>query len=397
MRWVVYFFCCCCLMVSTASTVVAQETDDRDTTERRLRQLQEQIAEEQEQLEITRQAEEASEIQLSELNRQIALRTELIRNYRRRIQQISTESDSLRQSMNQLEQDLGTLKTQYRTRAVHAYKYGRMHDLALILAAESINQMLIRINYLRRFAQKRQEKLNEIVLAGEVLTQRRTDLSEMLGRNEELLGNAQQEQRNLEGLQRDRQSVIERLRTEQIDLEISISEKEAAYQDLLDIMARSAETGSASRRVREAVNPDLAASFEGMATSDQGRLPWPADGVVVEPFGDIVNPVYGTTTPNPGILIGTTASAEVKAIFEGQIVELSILPGFGTYMSIEHGDYQSVYSNFSMTYVTQGELVRAGQVIGRSGTDSEPKGRGVFFGLFRNGTAIDPVPWLQRR
>ena len=384
-------------MVSTASTVVAQETDDRDTTERRLRQLQEQIAEEQEQLEITRQAEEASEIQLSELNRQIALRTELIRNYRRRIQQISTESDSLRQSMNQLEQDLGTLKTQYRTRAVHAYKYGRMHDLALILAAESINQMLIRINYLRRFAQKRQEKLNEIVLAGEVLTQRRTDLSEMLGRNEELLGNAQQEQRNLEGLQRDRQSVIERLRTEQIDLEISISEKEAAYQDLLDIMARSAETGSASRRVREAVNPDLAASFEGMATSDQGRLPWPADGVVVEPFGDIVNPVYGTTTPNPGILIGTTASAEVKAIFEGQIVELSILPGFGTYMSIEHGDYQSVYSNFSMTYVTQGELVRAGQVIGRSGTDSEPKGRGVFFGLFRNGTAIDPVPWLQRR
>jgi len=397
MRPARYILCFVCLIVLITIPAVAQETGDRELSEQRLRQLREQISEEQESLEVTRQAEEASHEQLVEINRQIALRTELIRSYRRRIEQISTESDSLRQSLDQLEGELDQLKSQYRIRAVHAYKYGRMHDLALILAAESINQMLIRINYLRRFAQKRQEQLNEIAQAGQVLTQRRNDLSSILDRNQELLSDTENEQENLEELQDDRRRIITRLQAERSNLEASISEKESAVAELLEIMARAAETGSNSRRVREAADPNLAGSSAGMSLSDQGRLPWPADGAVVEPFGDIVNPVYGTTTPNPGILIGTTASAEVRAVFDGQVVELSILPDFGTYMSVEHGDYQSVYSNFSMTYVTEGQQVSTGQVIGRAGTDGEPKGRAVFFGLFFNGEAIDPVPWLQDR
>src|SRR5690606_11706049 len=121
------------------------------------------------------------------------------------------------------------------------------------------------------------------------------------------------------------------------------------------------------------------------------------DGVVREPFGDRIDPVYGTRTPNPGMLIDTPASAEVHAVFDGQVVEVSVLPDFGTYVAIEHGDYQSIYSNFSVTYVREGERVRAGQVIGRAGTDAEPRGRALFFGLFTDKRFIDPQPWLRGR
>ena len=115
-----------------------------------------------------------------------------------------------------------------------------------------------------------------------------------------------------------------------------------------------------------------------------------------EPFGDIVNPVYGTSTPNPGILIDTQPQAEVRSVFDGRVVDVDVMPDFGTIIVIQHGEYRTVYSNFSALYVNAGDYVTAGQMIGRAGTDNEPRGRSLFFAIFQNGQAIDPQPWLSR-
>lgn len=376
------------------------QESDRATTERRLQELQRLIEDEQKRLSQTREAERASMETLEQLDRQIALRTELVRTYRRRVRQLSEEGDSLRRSMSALEQDLGRLKGQYRDHAIHAYKYGRMHDLALILAAKSINQVLIRVNYLRRFGQQRKERLQAIADAGSALQQRRARLDSMLVSNERLLKSTQEETRNLAQLQENRKRVIAGLRAQRSQLEADLAQHRAAVNELNSRIRALAESASNRRRAEETSNPTAAAAFvelTGSFQQNRGRLPWPANGVVREPFGDIVNPVYGTRTPNPGILIDTPSSSDVRAVFNGRVVEVSVLPDFGTYVSIEHGEFQSVYSNFSTTFVNEGDQVRAGQVIGRSGTDDEPKGRAVFFALFRKGVAFDPQPWLSRQ
>ncbi|NNE34149.1 MAG: peptidoglycan DD-metalloendopeptidase family protein, partial [Rhodothermales bacterium] len=102
------------------------------------------------------------------------------------------------------------------------------------------------------------------------------------------------------------------------------------------------------------------------------------------------------SVPNPGILIATESSAAVKAAFDGRVISVDIIPDFGTYVVIEHGEYHTVYSNFSLLYVGQNTVVSAGQVIGRAGTDAEPKGPGVFFAVFKKGEPMNPVPWLAR-
>lgn len=365
-----------------------------------MQELQRQIEADQKRLTQTAEAERATLETLQNLDRQIALRTELIKNYRRRVQQITFESDSLRTSMTALERDLGELRTQYRRRALHAYKYGRMHDLALILAAKSINEMLIRVNYLRRFAQRRREKLSAIAATGAALQERRTALDEMQVRNQQLLADAQQEQRRLESDQQQRRQVIAGLRTQRVNIQKELDQRQAALQQLASRLSQLAETASTRRRVREAADPAATAEYvelSGSFLQNRGKLPWPASGVVREPFGDIINPVYGTRTPNPGILIDTQASADVRAVFDGQVVEVSVLPDFGTYVAIEHGDYQTIYSNFSTTFVNEGQRVRAGQVIGRAGTDAEPRGRALFFGLFTNKNFVNPEPWLRTR
>ena len=376
----------------------AQTEDERLETERRLQALQEQLEQDRQRLSQTAQEEQISRETLTQLQREIALREELTRTYQLRVNQLSFTSDSLRISIEALERDIDELKEQYRRRATHAYKYGRLHDLALILSAESINQMLIRANYLHRFTNQRRQKLNEIEQAMKTLRARREELQAAMQRNEQLLAQAREEEQNLERLRRDRNRVLNNLTTQRSELEEEIRRKEAAVVQLADRIRQLTATASSRQRENLATNRAAAAEYiemSGSFTQNQGKLPWPSEGVVTERFGTRVSPIYGTTTTNPGILIATNPAAEVRSVFDGEVVLVDVMPEYGTIVSIAHGEYQTVYSNFSMVYINRGDRVRAGQVIGRAGTQAEPQRAAVFFAIFRNGQAIDPLPWLR--
>ena len=384
--------------------VASGEEDDaadreRQATRQRLAELKAQIAEDQQRLSENTQAEQASLRTLEQLDRQIALRKELVYNYGRRMRQISGEMGALRTILSSLENELETLKTQYRSRATHAYKYGRMHDLALIASSKSINQMLVRVRYLHRFTQQRRDRLTEIRTTQEETEERNEQLKDILADNERLLEEERSEQQNLERLHQNRTRVISDLRTTRSTIEKSLESKRAAARDLED---RIRELIAATDRDRLRAREDLAtaeeyAALSGSFLENRGQLPWPAKGVMRESFGDTVNPVYGTRTRNPGIIIETLSSAEVRAIFDGRIIDISVLPEYGRYVVIEHGVYKTVYSNFSDTFISEGDFVQTGQVIGQAGTPDEPKGTALFFALFKEGSPIDPSPWLVVR
>ena len=357
---VLLMFVLCAALPAGAQQVVSQEVlvasgqeDDtadreRQATRQRLAELKAQIAEDQQRLSETTEAEQASLKTLEQLDRQIALRKELVRNYGRRMQQISGEMGVLRTTLFSLENELETLKTQYRRRATHAYKYGRMHDLALIVSSKSINQMLVRVRYLHRFAQQRRDRLTEIRTTQEETEERNEQLKDILADNETLLEEERSEQQNLERLHQSRTRVISDLRATRSTIEKSLENKRAAARDLEN---RIRELIAATDRDRLRAREDLAtaeeyAALSGSFLENQGQLPWPVKGVMREPFGDTVNPVYGTRTRNPGIIIETPSSAEVRAIFDGRIIDISVLPEYGRYVVIEHGVYKSVYSNF---------------------------------------------------
>lgn len=368
---------------------------ERAATEERLRDLRHQIEADQRRLAETAEAEQATLSTLETIDREIALRQELLETYRRHVHEIERESDSLRTSMVALERDLEDLRQRYQERVRHAYKYGRMHDLALILSASSINQMLVRARYLNRFSDQRRERLEEINETTRELQARGQELASNLSRNEELLHETEVEQRNMTRLQSNRREVVNQLRGQRTAIQSDIDRKRASARDLenriRELVAR--ETTPARESSFDAA---AYAALSGSFRENQGRLPWPSRGVIREPFGDIVNPVYGTSTPNPGVLIDTQPQAEVRAVFEGVVVDVDVMPDYGTIIVIQHGEYRSVYSNFSVLYVQLGDIVEAGHLLGRSGTDVQPKGPALFFAIFQSGQAIDPTPWLRR-
>ena len=385
-----------------APSARAQSQSERAETEERLRELKEQIQSEQERLSQASEQQQASEKKLNTLERQIALRQELAGSYQTRLRQMNAESDSLEQSLATLRGQVEELRGEYQSRATHAYKYGRLHDLALILSARSINEMLVRVRYLRRFAQQRRERLSAIREATETMAARRETIQGTRRRTAALLRDAESERKNLTQLQASRRQVIRELRAQQASLQENIEEKkntaqqlEARIQQLIAAEARAQRTRAAARSpASRARFARLSGSFE----QNQGQLPWPTEGgAVTEPFGTVVNPVYGTETPNPGVLIATSPQAAVQAVFEGEVVKVDAMPDLGTILLLRHGAYLTLYGNFSMLYVGQGDHVEAGQTLGRAGTDGEPRGAGLFFALFKEGQAVDPAAWLRRR
>lgn len=377
----------------------AQTPTDPSPTEERLRELRMQISQTEARLSETSEAEEATMQTLRDLDREIAVRKELTASYEARMVELTLENDSLREAMSAFEGEFDDLKTQFRGHAVHAYKYGRMHELALILSASSINEMLIRVRYLNRFAEQRRARLTKLQEAARELEDRRAELVEARVQTQLLLREAQEEQRKMQRLLQSRQGVVRKLRSQRSSLEKDLNQQRTAAT-ALEGKIRELLASATARRREAGTRPEDDVAFTRLTGSfrqNQGRLPWPARGVVVEPFGELVNPVHGTRTPNPGLLIATTPQAEVRAVFDGTVLGVSVLPEYGTYVAIQHGEYQSVYSNFSMLYIAEGDRVQAGQVIGRAGTDAEPKQAGVFFGLFKNGSPFDPSPWLSPR
>lgn len=377
--------------------VVAQQR----STQKRLEQLQEQIEREKETLQETRKAQEATQKKLKSLQREIALREELVSTYQTRLTQLERERSTLRDTLNTLQGRLATLREEYQQRLVHAYKYGRLHELALLLASRSINQMLVRARYLQRFAADRRKQRSAVQTAADEVRRSREELAAKRAETRDLLAEARTERENLRALERDRRKVIDELRARRSELEEEIEEKQKQAQQLerrvQKLVARADREGAdaSPEASRPEISEDLSDSFQ----KNRGSLPWPAEGAVTVDFGNQVDPVHETTTYHPGIQIATNPQSPVRAIFDGIVTSIDFVPGYGTYVVMRHGEYLSVYSNFSSLSISENQRISAGQVLGQSGTENEPRGASVFFGLVDRSTSefVDPSQWLSSR
>ncbi len=408
-----------CLLLLFLAALPAAAQDEQGAAEARLRELRSQIADYEERLSRTRREETDAATALSTLDREIAVREELIASYREQQTVLGTEAAGLQRSAAALEDELRALKEEYAVHARNAYMRGRVGDLALILSAGSINQMLVRTRYLQRFGRQRQSKLGQITATQAALAERQVALDSSAARIRTLLTQGEAEQQALAGRKAERAALVAQLRQQRSGLEAELEQRQ---QDVAQLEARIqqmiAEAEAARRRAAERARAEAevarragnaAAAREAEAAEsalveltgsfrqNRGRLPWPTNGVVTGTFGTRTHPVYGTKTRSIGLELSTPPTASVRAVFNGLVSRVFAMPGYGTCVMVSHGDYATIYGNLSSVDVRQGQEVRAGQGVGRAGTADDPLGPGLFFALFVSGEAVDPAGWLQRK
>ncbi len=377
--------------------------------------------------------------QFQNLRNEITLRSEVLRNMESERASILKELEVTQRQIEDLTEDLNTLIENYKSTLTYVYKHGRVPEEVLLFTSASINQMLVRSYYLRRFEEYRQGQARQIGAMQEELRLREEELEDARRRSQQNIAAMQQERSALERrrqvrerkvaeLRRDRERLEQRLtasRREAENLEQTLStliEEEAlaraAEQERLARLeeVRQQRLASAenirSRREREAQiarystplreselpSDELLGTIESSFEQQKGRLPWPVpSGVVSAQFGNRVNPVYGTRIDNPGIEILTDAGSEVRAVHDGYVFAVQPIPGFGNCVFVRHGRYITVYGNMSDISVARNRFVREGEVIGRSGDENSLRGTSLFFMIRDQNTNLDPEVWITSR
>lgn len=124
----------------------------------------------------------------------------------------------------------------------------------------------------------------------------------------------------------------------------------------------------------------------------QGRLPWPVEGTIIEHFG---HPRSETTWD--GTVISARESAEIHAVAPGVVIYADWLRGYGLMLILDHGKgYMSLYAFNQSLNKSVGEQVNAGDsvaTVGRSGGRSQAA---LYFGIRKNGRPVNPEQWFRK-
>ena len=124
---------------------------------------------------------------------------------------------------------------------------------------------------------------------------------------------------------------------------------------------------------------------------------WPAQGEVVCLF----RPARGSygAGGHAGIDISLARGSDVRASAAGTVSYAGGTP-VGLCVSIVHqGGFKTTYVSLGTTGIRRGQKVERGQTLGTSdgSKDRSSSSPHLHFGLFLNGQAIDPLPFLQGR
>ena len=81
----------------------------------------------------------------------------------------------------------------------------------------------------------------------------------------------------------------------------------------------------------------------------------------------------------------------VKARYAGKVVANNLNKDYGIAVEIDHGDgYSSIYAHLNQKSVRMGEMVKVGQIIGKSGQTGKANGPHLHFEIRHGNTPIDP-------
>ena len=378
-------------------TSVAHAQDTKAQEEKRAR-LEREIAIIDKQL-----AENASKssTMLADLNlirKKVSNRKELVAESDRQIRKFNDDIYLTQLEINKINRRIETLTDHYSRLVVSAYKNRDVRVWYMyMLASDNLGQAFRRFGYFKNLSNQMKDEAQKIRAAKEELELEKEKLSKMKKDAEAVKAERVKE---LESLRKDEakaDNVVKQLKksrnTYQKQLNAKKKEVEALNREIEKMIAAAmgGTTGkSSSTRSKTVVDQKLAAQF----VKNKGKLPWPVEGAIVGRFGSHKHPVYNIVMPqNNGFDLAVSKGEQAKAVFDGVVRQVMVLPGYNQCVMIDHGDYFTLYCKLRNVKVKADDKVKTGDVLGT--VDTINGQTQLHFELWQGKKALNPETWLK--
>lgn len=347
---------------------------------------------------------------INKLEQQINSKRKSIKKLQEQEEQLTGEIRNASSSIGSLEQQLESLKGQYARYVQTVYKNGRVYDLELLFSSKSVNQLSIRIEYLKRFSDQRAKDLKNVVAKKSDLEHENQRLEASLQDQQRLLARRTGEESSLKGDVTRRQKMLSSIRKDKNFYREQWAEKQAAADKLTNIITELINKEN-ERKEREAIaererakagdvprpTPVPEAAAPGTFAAQHGKLRWPVStGTIAARFGNQVHPVLKTVRENTGIDIGVKPGSDVKAVADGRVSIVTFIPGLGNIVILTHSDgYRTIYADLSEVSVAENQMVVAGNTIAKSGSSVD--GEILHFEIWKDRDKQNPELWLAKQ
>lgn len=172
-------------------------------------------------------------------------------------------------------------------------------------------------------------------------------------------------------------------------------ETEAGHQAMLD------EAAEDEARIQELIRQQQSGGSSGGSGSSgsnsgvDGYI-WPTNNtrLVTSPYGERWCPFHGYESHN-GADIGASRGSAVLAAKSGRVIQAGWNGGYGISVMIAHDDgITTLYGHMDGCSVSVGQTVSQGETIGICGSTGNSTGAHIHYTMYRNGSTIDPLPYL---
>jgi septal ring factor EnvC (AmiA/AmiB activator) len=340
------------------------------------------------------------------LNQRISTAEALVRVNNKEANILSREIDANAQAIDKLRNDLKKLKREYSQMVVDAYKSkSSQNRIMFLLSSDNFLQAYKRLQYLKQFAAHRAQQGIEIQKQTVELQELNTKLFKQRKDKEKLLA---QNRQTLVKLKKDKAAERE--------LIASIRQKEGRYKKELE--TKQDKISEIDRLIQKLIREAIAAENKKLGSSsnskfkmtpeatllgnkfedNKGKLPWPVvSGFVSRPFGTRKHAIVKTVNiKSDGIRIDTKSNANARAVFDGEVSQVLIIPNANKVVIIRHGQYMSVYKNIDKLLVKEGDIVKSNQFIGSIGLDPFDGSTTLGFYIYKNNIPQNPANWVYK-
>ena len=387
------------MVVVLLSVSMAASAQDTRAQEEKKARLEREIAIIDKQLAQNASQSSSMLTDLSLIRKKISNRKALVSESDRVIRQYSDRIYLAQKEINRLQARVDTLTAHYSKLVLSAYKNRDSRIWYMYMfASDNLGQAFRRFGYFRNLSSQMKNEaksiramLDELALKQERLALLKKDAEAVRAERKKELDNLKKDESKADNvvkkLQKDRKKYQSQLASKKKEID-------ALNREIARLIANAMNKDgqkSSSKKPKAPVDMKLDAEF----SKNKGKLPWPADGPVVSRFGKHYHPVYKNLElpPNNGVDIALAKGEHVKAVFDGVVSQVLVMPGYNQCVLVQHGNYFTLYCKMKNIAVKAGDKVKTGQLIGDIDTINGQTQ--LHFEVWKGKDPQNPESWLR--
>ena len=292
------------------------------------------------------------------------------------ISKVNADIELISKEIDAIEKDYEYKNELFKTRMRVMYQNMNKSPLEIFIESKSFSEFFSRIELMSLIKENDEKLIKEIALGKE-----KTEI-----KKQEKINELEKKETQLEKLN----AKVSDIKTSRAEIESDIENQKSRLKEAEkkedEMIALSKELESKIAQLQ-----DKTIKYAG------GVMKWPTPGYtdISSPYGYRIHPIYKVKKFHAGIDINAPSGAKIVATNSGKVILSGWNGGYGNCIIIDHGDgIATLYGHQSALLVSEGDMVKKGDTIGKVGSTGLSTGPHLHFEVRVNGETKPPLNYF---